>query len=218
MRVLQGVDLEVEPGDRVRILGPSGAGKTTLLSVLGLLDPRYEGSYRFDGQEVARLPEAQRARLRLGAVGFAFQDLHLVPTLTSLENLMLVALAHGDAGDAEGRAGALLERCGLAHRLHHRPGALSGGERRRVALARALMNRPRLLLLDEPTSGLDADSAQGVAALVAEAHRSGAAIVVAGHDPNFPGPGYRDLELRDGRLVAWLAPPPYLVAQAGAVA
>jgi putative ABC transport system ATP-binding protein len=196
---LAGLDLDVAPGDRLRILGPSGAGKSTLVAVLGLLDAGYDGSYAFDGQEVRDLAEPERAAIRLRRVGFAFQDLHLVPSLNALENLELVARAL--PGTPADRPRRLLERAGLGRRLHHLPAAMSGGERRRVALARALLHEPGLLLLDEPSTGLDADSTARVAEMVQDAAATGAAVVVVGHDPAFPGPGFTTRRLEGGRLL-----------------
>jgi putative ABC transport system ATP-binding protein len=198
VRALRGVDLDVGPGDRLRILGPSGSGKSTLVAVLGLLDAGYEGSCLFDGREVRDVAEPERAALRLRRVGFAFQDLHLVPSLTALENLELVARAV--AGTPSGRPRELLEEAGLGARMHALPGVLSGGERRRLALARALVHRPALLLLDEPTAGLDAASAERAAAMVRRAADAGTAVVAVGHDPDFPGPGFTTRRLAAGAL------------------
>lgn len=184
LEVLRGVDLEVVAGERIGITGRSGAGKSTLLAVLGLVDAEFEGRYEFDGEEVGRRTERERAEIRLRRIGIAFQDLHLVPALTAEENVALPAAAAGlNEADARERAGELLSAAGLGGRRDHRPGQLSGGERRRVAFARALVNRPALLLLDEPTTELDAESASGVRALIDRAHNEGAAIVAATHDP-----------------------------------
>lgn len=200
VKVLAGLDLDVQVGERMVVTGASGAGKTTLLSVLGMVDPGFEGVYAFRGEDTRAAGERRRSRWRLQDVGYAFQDLHLVPSLSAEENVRLPAEARGaSAEEAKERAARLLEAAGLGHRLHHRPASLSGGERRRTALARALANRPALLLLDEPTDGLDAVSREGVLGLVDQAGAEGAAVVVATHEPElFPG---RRLALDGGRLV-----------------
>ncbi len=199
--VLRGVDLDVEAGQRVGIEGRSGAGKSTLLAILGLVDAEFEGGYEFEGRDVAGMDDASRAEIRLRRLGIAFQDLHLVPALTAEENVALPATAAGvDEETARERARSLLSTAGLADRRSHRPGELSGGERRRVAFARSLVNRPRLLLLDEPTSQLDTESAAGVRGLIDQAHEEGAAVVAATHDAALRSASGRRFVLADGRL------------------
>lgn len=201
IEVLRGIDLDVRPNDAVAIEGPSGAGKSTLLSILGLIDLDYMGAYRFKGNDVATAAEAARAEWRLRHLGIAFQDLWLVESLTALENLLVPLYAtKTNPTEAERRATDLLTAAGLSHALHHRPSELSGGERRRVAVARALVNRPRLLLVDEPTAELDAVSAERILSLLRRAQQEGAALVAASHDPQVLALCRRTLRLRDGRL------------------
>ena len=184
LEVLRGVDLTIAAGERVGITGSSGSGKSTLLAILGLIDASFEGAYLLRGANVRESSETEWSRWRLREYGFAFQDLNLVPSLSAAENVALPTIAAG-TGEAQAleRAHALLEAAGLAARARHRPSELSGGERRRVALARALANRPKILLVDEPTSELDDVSAAGVLALIEQALDKGSTLVAATHDP-----------------------------------
>src|SRR5512145_788812 len=163
VRVLAGLDLDVQPGDRIAIVGESGVGKSTLLHLLGALDRPNAGRIVFDGHDVFDGSEAEMAAFRNREIGFVFQFHHLLGDFTALENVMLPSLiARESRGAARARATELLERVGLSHRLSHRPGELSGGEQQRVAVARALARRPRLLLADEPTGNLDPATGEGV--------------------------------------------------------
>lgn len=199
--ILRGVDLVLEPGEAVAISGPSGSGKSTLLSVLALIDPGFEGGYLFDGHDVRSTPEATLATWRLARIGVAFQDLWLVENLTSLENVMIPIIAAGEPEEAAKRRGeALLAEAGVAHRAGTLPGLLSGGERRRVAFARALANRPALLLLDEPTAELDDASASAILGMVRSAHEQGASLVCASHDRRLLDLCDRHFRVEDGRL------------------
>jgi lipoprotein-releasing system ATP-binding protein len=173
--ILEGVDLRLVPGDALCVLGPSGCGKSTLLNVLGALEPPSAGEVLLFGRNPFALPEPELAAFRNREVGFVFQEHHLLPQCSVLENVLvptLVARGEGvpSAADLEARARELLSRVGLKERLDHRPAELSGGERQRVALARALVLRPRLLLCDEPTGNLDGASAAAVADLLFELH------------------------------------------------
>ncbi len=201
--VLAGLDLAIEPGDRVAIVGESGVGKSTLLHLLGALDRPTAGKVLFDGTDVFARPEPEIAAFRNREVGFVFQFHHLLPDFTALENAMLPALIAGESfRDARARAGELLDRVGLAGRLTHRPGQLSGGEQQRVAVARALMQRPRLLLADEPTGNLDPATGDGVQQLLIELNREhGSALVVATHNDRLAAAMGRTLRLAAGRLV-----------------
>ena len=171
--VLSDIDLRLETGESVSIVGPSGSGKSTLLHILGALDPPSAGTVRFDGVDPYALDERRLAAFRNGHVGFVFQDHHLLPQCSVLENVLIPTLvAEGAAGAFRARALELLDHVGLGHRLHHRPAELSGGERQRVAIARALVCRPQLVLCDEPTGNLDHEATRTVADLLLDLHRS----------------------------------------------
>jgi len=200
--VLAGMDLVVATGEAVAIVGPSGSGKSTLLhAACGLVTPT-EGAVRFAGQDLATLDADAIAELRNREVGLVFQDHHLLPQCTVLENTLVPTLAGWKApGDAEARARALCERVGLGARLAHRPAQLSGGERQRVAVVRALINEPRLLLADEPTGSLDARTSDELAQLLCELKTElGVALVVVTHALGLAQRMDRVLELEDGRL------------------
>lgn len=177
--VLSGIDLRLEAGDSVSIVGPSGSGKSTLLHILGALEPPSAGSVRLDGADPYTLQDAQLARFRNRQVGFVFQDHHLLPQCSVLENVLIPTLVDRGAGAApRDRALALLDQVGLSHRLHHRPSELSGGEKQRVALARALVQHPKLMLCDEPTGNLDHDATNAVADLLLDLHVSQRTILI----------------------------------------
>ncbi|MCW5892582.1 MAG: ABC transporter ATP-binding protein [bacterium] len=202
VQVLRGLDLLVAPGESVAIMGESGVGKSTLLHILGLLDAPNGGRLLFDGTDVLRLSESEQAALRNRAVGFVFQFHHLLPDFTALENVMLPALIGREPlRGARERAEALLARVGLGDRREHRPGEMSGGEQQRVAVARAMMRRPRLLLADEPTGSLDPATGERVQALMMELNAAaGSALVVATHNARLAATMGRTLRLVDGRL------------------
>ena len=203
VRALRGIDLTIDPGEFVSVEGPSGCGKTTLLNVLGLLERPTEGTVRWNGVDAGPLRERQRARLRLTGVGFIFQRFLLVPTLTALENVELPLRALGRPRAARRlRAAALLARVGLDDRAGAYPHQLSGGEEQRVAVARALANRPGVLLADEPTGELDRANGEKVLDLLEEAHRaSGATLVVVTHNPAVAERARRHVAIEDGRVV-----------------
>jgi lipoprotein-releasing system ATP-binding protein len=209
VRVLAGLDLSVEPGDRIAIVGQSGVGKSTLLHLLGALDRPSQGRVLFDGEDIFTRSEAEVAVFRNREIGFVFQFHHLLGDFTALENVMLPALiGRQPAATARARARTLLERVGLGHRLDHRPGELSGGEQQRVAVARALACRPRLLLADEPTGNLDPATGDEVQRLLLELNQEhGSALVVATHNPRLAAAMRRTLCLGDGRLEERAAPP-----------
>src|SRR5262245_47289709 len=162
LEVLRGIDLAISPGERVAVIGASGVGKSTLLHVLGTLDLPTSGSIRFDGRDLARLSQSALAEFRNREIGFVFQFHHLLPEFTALENVMMPPLINRIPREqALARSRAILERVGLAERVSHRPGELSGGEQQRVALARALIMDPKLLLADEPTGNLDSRTGEG---------------------------------------------------------
>ncbi|MFH0910486.1 MAG: ABC transporter ATP-binding protein [Planctomycetota bacterium] len=199
LEVLRGLDLAVYPGESVSILGRSGSGKSTLLHILGLLDPASGGEYLFRGKEVAALPERARNRIRSLEIGFVFQHYHLLPELTVLENVLLPARVAGRGSAA--RARALLASVGLSDRAGKKPRTLSGGEAQRAAIARALMNRPALVLCDEPTGNLDAATAGGVLdVLFALEESAPATLLLVTHDQEVASRSGRTLFLEDGRL------------------
>ncbi len=204
VRVLDGANLEMAAGEAAAIVGPSGSGKSTLLHLIGTLDRPDSGSIEIDGLDPLGLPEPELARFRNRSIGFVFQDHHLLPQYSVLENVLLPTLAfRHDAAAARERAGELLRGVGLEHRLGHRPAELSGGERQRVAVARAMINRPSLLLCDEPTGSLDSKTAEAVSDLLLELHRqAGAMLIVVTHSPELAGRFERRYALEDGRCVA----------------
>lgn len=199
--VLKGVDLTVAPGESIAIEGPSGSGKSTLLNLMGLLDRPTTGRILLEGRDVSGLSETEAARVRAREVGFVFQAHHLLPQCDVLENVLVPTLAGDPGPEAEKRALRLLERVGLADRLRHRPGRLSGGECQRTAVVRALINRPSLLLADEPTGSLDRAAAESLGRLLVELNREeGVALVVVTHSPSLAARMGRRSVLADGRL------------------
>jgi putative ABC transport system ATP-binding protein len=197
------VSLQVPKGCLAVLAGPSGSGKTTLLQLAGLLDLPDEGEVRLDGQSVSNLPEKARCDLRLRRLGFVFQAFNLVPVLSALENVMLPLQLQGMADDeAQRRAGAALDRVGLADRSHHRPDQLSGGQQQRAAIARALAPDPLLVLADEPTASLDHAHGGPLMDLMAElARERGVTFLVASHDPAVISRAHRIFRLMDGQLI-----------------
>jgi len=211
LEVLRGITLELVGGEALAVTGPSGSGKSTLLHLVGTLDQPTAGRIELDGRSPHDLPEPELAAFRNRNVGFVFQDHHLLPQYTVLENVLLPTLAPGaETGvEVEDRARQLIARVGLSDRLHHRPAELSGGEAQRVAVARALVQRPRLVLCDEPTGNLDPATARSVAELLFELHASFRSIlIVVTHSVELAARFRRRVELRDGLLVGAAAPAP----------
>jgi len=205
LTVLRHINLTIEPNGFVAVVGPSGSGKTTLLGLLAGLDRPTHGTVRLDGRDLSQLSEDQRATFRAERVGFVFQTFQLMPSLTALENV-LVPLELKPGGrrrdDAE-RARELLERVGLAERLHHYPAQLSGGEQQRVGLARAFANRPRILFADEPTGSLDAETGRGVIDLLVALNReTETTLVLVTHDPELAARARRIVRLSAGTIVS----------------
>ena len=193
-------------GESVAIIGPSGCGKSTLLNIIGTLDQPTSGSVWLDGQDLSQQNEQQLAAIRNQQIGFIFQSHHLLPQCSVMENVLVPTIAEKKSktrGGALERAEKLLRRVGLGERLHHRPGQLSGGERQRVAVVRALINQPQLLLADEPTGALDRASAQGLAQLLVELNREEkVTLIVVTHAIDLARQMGRIVELRDGQLVS----------------
>ena len=199
VRALDDVSLRVEPGQFVAVRGHSGSGKSTLLSLVGGLDTATEGTVRVAGADLAQMSTRERARFRAESIGFVFQLFHLLPYLSVLDNVLVAALP-GRRAEAIEQARTLLAQFGLEHRLHHRPSQLSIGERQRVAMARALLNSPKLLLADEPTGNLDAGSAAKVLDWIADYHRQGGTVLMVTHEEQAARRAERTVVLENGRL------------------
>jgi len=195
---LKEVSFTVEKGEWIAVMGPSGSGKSTLMNILGGLDSPSDGSVKIDGGEIGRLSSTDLARFRAEKIGFVFQQFHLVPYLTALENVMLAQYFHSLAEESEAREA--LARVGLGDRIHHLPSQLSGGEQQRVCVARALINQPNLILADEPTGNLDEVNETLVMGLFTELHREGHTIVMVTHDPEIGRMAERRIELHHGKL------------------
>ncbi len=195
---LDDVDFAVEPGEFVAVVGPSGSGKSTLLNVCGLLDDPTGGRRLIDGTDVTNLSERERTAARKESIGFVFQDFHLIPTLSAVENVALPTAF--DPGDATDRAADLLDRFGLGDRLDHDPTELSGGQKQRVAIARSLINEPDLLLADEPTGNLDTETGEAILGEFERVRADGVAVVAVTHDELVEEYADRVVELTDGVL------------------
>ena len=200
VRALDGVSFDVQAGEWIAIMGPSGSGKTTLINILGGLDTPTSGRALVDGVDVARLDEGGLARFRAEKIGFIFQQFHLVKYLTALENVMLAQYFHSTTSESEVREA--LARVGLADRVTHLPGQLSGGEQQRVAVARALINSPKLILADEPTGNLDEANEKIVLKLLQDLHDEGHTIIMVTHAPSIGELADRRIDLAHGRLAA----------------
>jgi len=202
IEVLRGVDLDVQPGEIVALLGPSGSGKSTLLQAVGLLEGGFEGSIRIAGKEAAQLDSPGRTAVRRDRLGFVYQFHHLLPDFSALENVVLPQMIHGALrADADKRAEDLLTALGLGHRMTHRPSQLSGGEQQRVAVARALANRPALVLADEPTGNLDELTSDKVLAeFLGLVRTQGSAALIATHNERLAARMDRVVRLHEGHL------------------
>ena len=199
---LDNIDLDIEDGEFVAVMGPSGCGKSTLLNVIGMLDSPTSGSYVFDGQEVAGLPEAKLADVRKRNIGFIFQSFNLVDELSVRENVELALLYH-DVAPAERRRRVeeVMDRVGIAHRARHRPSQLSGGQQQRVAVARALVGNPKLILADEPTGNLDTQHGEEVMKMLQQLNREGSTIVMVTHSPSHADYAGRVVNMLDGKIL-----------------
>ncbi|RJL30987.1 ABC transporter ATP-binding protein [Bailinhaonella thermotolerans] len=199
---LRGVDLTVERGESLAVVGPSGSGKSTLLQIVGTLDRPTSGTVTIAGHDVGTLSDRGMSALRARSIGFVFQRFHLAPGLSALENVA-EGLLYGGAprGERRNRAAEALERVGLAHRLGHRPDQLSGGERQRVAIARAVVGNPPILLADEPTGNLDSVAGEVVVEILTRLNEQGTTLVVITHDPEVAARFGRRAAVRDGRLI-----------------
>ena len=203
IHALDEVDLDIAEGEFVAIMGRSGSGKSTLLNMLGCMDRPDGGRYILDGKPVSDMEDDQLSTVRNRYLGFIFQSFHLLPRLTTLENVLLPRRYHEDGfreEDSE-RARTLLERVDLGARLDHKPNELSGGQRQRVAIARALINQPRVLLADEPTGNLDSRTSDAIMDLLGELSREGQTIVMVTHEPEIAEFAQRQLHMMDGKII-----------------
>jgi lipoprotein-releasing system ATP-binding protein len=204
LNVLKGITLDIARGDLIAVVGASGAGKSTLLHILGTLDRPTSGTVLFDGQDLFKLSEEAQAEFRNKRIGFVFQFHHLLPEFTALENTFLPALIQNrPPAEAQDEASQLLKEVGLGERLHHKPGELSGGEQQRVAVARALMQRPDLVLADEPTGNLDTHTGEELFALLRKLNQTrGTTFVIVTHNDRLSAQADRIIRMEDGQIVA----------------
>jgi len=203
VRALNGVDLEVERGEYVAIMGSSGSGKSTLMNLVGCLDTPSSGSYVLNGVAVQELDDSQLAGIRNKEIGFVFQTFNLLARTDALHNVELPLIYAGlSRGERRDRARRALEKVGLGTRMHHQPNELSGGQRQRVAIARALVNDPSILLADEPTGNLDSTTSEEIMALFDELHRAGNTVVLVTHEPDIAEHAWRKVMLKDGKVVS----------------
>jgi putative ABC transport system ATP-binding protein len=201
VRALHGVDLQIERGEFIAILGPSGSGKSTLMHILGCLDTPTAGTYHLDGLAVQDLSRNELAEIRNRKIGFVFQSFHLLPRATAAENVELpMVFGAVRAAERSARAECVLEQVGLKHRARHLPNELSGGERQRVAIARALINRPSILLADEPTGNLDSHSGAEILSLFEGLHTEGRTVILVTHDEMIARRAHRVIHILDGKI------------------
>lgn len=203
VRALDDVSLSVDQGEFVSIMGPSGSGKTTLLNLLGCFDRPTDGDVLVGGRAVSSLPDRELDRIRLLRIGFVFQRINLIPILTAAENVELpLEIAGVERAERHARAAELLDSVGLAHRAGHRPGQLSAGEQQRVGIARAVANKPEVLMADEPTGNLDSHTASEIIALLRKFNEeNNQTLIIVTHDPAVGSAARRMLTMRDGRIV-----------------
>jgi putative ABC transport system ATP-binding protein len=200
---LRGVDLSVPPGEFLSIIGPSGSGKSTLFHIIGGLTPPTAGEVRVGGEDLAKMSDADRTRLRKQTVAFVFQKFNLLPNLTARDNIAVARYISGYDSKPDPEFDEILRLLGIAERLDHKPNALSGGEQQRVAIARAVVNKPAILLADEPTGNLDTENSKAVLAVLRDLNeRLGQTILMITHNPEAAAYGHRTVSMRDGKIVA----------------
>jgi putative ABC transport system ATP-binding protein len=201
VHALDNVDLHIEQGDYLSVMGPSGSGKSTLLNMLGLLDRPDDGSYHLNGVDTMSLNENERAQVRREQIGFVFQSYHLIPRLTAQENIELPLMLAGVAArERHAQVGEILEKLGISQRAHHLPNQLSGGERQRVAIGRSIVMKPSLLLADEPTGNLDTRSGHEVTDILEQLNREGITLLIVTHDQNLGDRARRHIRMVDGAI------------------
>lgn len=201
IKVLKGIDLNVERGEYVALMGPSGSGKSTLMNLLGCLDTPTSGSYILNGKDVSKMSDNELAEIRNKEIGFVFQTFNLMPRTTALENVALpMVYAGASKSERTTRAKEVLSNVGLADRMDHKPNQLSGGQRQRVAVGRALVNRPSMILADEPTGNLDSKTSAEIMSLIDEIHAAGNTVIVVTHEEEIAAHAHRIIRLRDGMI------------------
>jgi len=202
VRALDGINLDIEKGEFVSIVGQSGSGKTTLMNIIGCLDVKTSGEYFLNGIDTSKLSDNELADLRCNEIGFVFQNFNLLQKMTALENVELPMIYKGvPTRERRQRAEMLLKMVGLKERMHHRPNELSGGQQQRVAIARALANNPHLILADEPTGNLDSKSGSEIMTIIKELNERGNTVVLITHDPNIAAQAKRIVRIKDGRIL-----------------
>ena len=201
VHVLKGIDLDIQRGDYLAIMGPAGSGKSTLMNLLGCLDTPTSGSYNLNGKDVSKMSDDELAEIRNNEIGFVFQTFNLLPRTTALENVALPMIYAGiSKKERTQRAEEVLEDVGLADRMDHKPNQLSGGQRQRVAVGRALVNNPSIILADEPTGNLDSKTSEEIMDLLDEIHKNGNTVIVVTHEEDIAAKAHRIIRLIDGMV------------------